>query len=310
MESDFASAAMMRLVAAGLARQRLPMTFTRSVGAHLPLGEKRGVLDALLAKHGCGPLLRIADAVSELAHEPLLKALLRAPDVADLFDRWHRLEVFSHSRHRLEITPSGSWTFEIAHYSRVVGTAPSRAETLLVVAVVSTLAEMVSGSAIRLIDGSGRLVRKDRAWIAMDALLPPFSLHVPPCGSECRAPIGLEKNRPGLDAEIRCRIADDPLRRWSVARMAATLGLSPRSLQRHLSRCGRSFTVLVSEARLGSASEMLCNDTCASLAEIGFRSGYADQSHMSREFRRAVGIPPARFRAVFAAKVRGRGLAE
>jgi AraC-like DNA-binding protein len=39
----------------------------------------------------------------------------------------------------------------------------------------------------------------------------------------------------------------------------------------------------------------------ASIAELGFLSGYADQAHFTRELQRRVGMTPARYRAAFAA---------
>jgi tRNA A37 N6-isopentenylltransferase MiaA len=42
-------------------------------------------------------------------------------------------------------------------------------------------------------------------------------------------------------------------------------------------------------------------ETQASLAEIGFLSGYSDQPHFTRDFRQLVGITPAQYRKDFGA---------
>jgi AraC-like DNA-binding protein len=35
------------------------------------------------------------------------------------------------------------------------------------------------------------------------------------------------------------------------------------------------------------------------IAEIGFVCGYSDQAHLTREFNRRMGVPPARYRELF-----------
>lgn len=50
--NDFASAAMMRLLAAGLARRGIPVPVRPPSGAHVPRPLKRGVLQAVMAAHG------------------------------------------------------------------------------------------------------------------------------------------------------------------------------------------------------------------------------------------------------------------
>lgn len=94
--SDFASATMMRLVAAGLSRQRISIPVPMPDGAHVSIGDKREVLSAVLANHGPLAILSIADAAPFMAPEPVVQALTLARDLCDLMDRWHRLERFSH----------------------------------------------------------------------------------------------------------------------------------------------------------------------------------------------------------------------
>ena len=98
--TDFASAAMMRLVAAGLSRQGISVPVPTSATAHVPLASKRDVLSEVLARHGPLAILSIADAAPSMAPEPVVQALTHAKDMPDLMDRWHRLERFSHGRHR------------------------------------------------------------------------------------------------------------------------------------------------------------------------------------------------------------------
>jgi hypothetical protein len=67
--TDFASAAMMRLVAAGLSRQGISVVPT-SATAHVPLAAKRDVLGDVLARHGPLAILSIADAAPSMPPNP------------------------------------------------------------------------------------------------------------------------------------------------------------------------------------------------------------------------------------------------
>jgi len=51
-DQDFASAAMMRLVVAGLQRQGIKVEMGRPGGAHLPREMKRALLADVMAAHG------------------------------------------------------------------------------------------------------------------------------------------------------------------------------------------------------------------------------------------------------------------
>jgi hypothetical protein len=99
---DFASAAMMRLVATGLARQGIAVAPSPARGAHVPHADKRALLERVLALHGPNAILAIADALPDMPAEHVLQALTRARDARDLPDRWNRLERFSHARHAVQ----------------------------------------------------------------------------------------------------------------------------------------------------------------------------------------------------------------
>ncbi|HLO78888.1 MAG TPA: helix-turn-helix transcriptional regulator [Magnetospirillum sp.] len=81
----------------------------------------------------------------------------------------------------------------------------------------------------------------------------------------------------------------------TVAQAAALLGVGPRTLQRLLlAATGRppSYWLLLARARR-SARDVLA---AGALAEIADAHGYADQAHMSREFRRWFGTTPLKLR--------------
>lgn len=79
-------------------------------------------------------------------------------------------------------------------------------------------------------------------------------------------------------------------------RVARELGLSDRSLRRHLKGEGTTYRDLVRSIRLQTARALL-QDSRNTIAEIAFLLGYSDAGAFSRAFRRDVGQPPKAFRA-------------
>lgn len=291
---DFASAAMMRLVAAGLTRQGIAPP-RPPAGARVPRDMKRRLLEGVMAAHGPLAVLRIADAVPHLPPDPVVQALTRARDPADLLARWSRLERFSHGRHRVTWDLQGD-RITLHHLARS-GPPPTVAETLLVLAVLAMLVEGVGG-AVEMCRADGRVLRAGGIWHGIDpAPLGPVTLRAPRAMARPMAmPPGPGDDLPTL---IRRQIAADPLRRWRLPALSSELGLPPRTLQRRLSTDGASLTALVARARLEVAAALLCQPKGPTLAETAFRSGYADQPHFARAFHRAVGTTPAAYRAAF-----------
>lgn len=68
-----------------------------------------------------------------------------------------------------------------------------------------------------------------------------------------------------------------------------------RAWRRHF---GHGPSEAVRRLRVARAAELLGRG--AALAEIALAAGFADQSHMTRAFRRDLGVTPAKFRAAFA----------
>jgi len=96
-------------------------------------------------------------------------------------------------------------------------------------------------------------------------------------------------------AEIKTGFADAT---FSVERIAAKLGLSPRTVQDLLHETGRSFSERVMELRLQRARAMLANTGCDGLKviEIAHASGFNEVSYFNRCFRRRFGDTPIQYR--------------
>lgn len=300
VEDDFASATMMRLVSAGLARQDIAMRLPPPAGARVSRTAKRETLEAIMADHGRIAILRIADAARHLPPEPVVQAVTNAGDLADLMDRWRRLERFSHARHEVVSERLGERVFRLRHRARDAGPPPAQAETLLVMGLLAALAEMVAPGPVDLSTEDGVVWRRAGQWRDPGAQSPEV---------ETILAVPTLQHRPGLAAPLvadgdldalRERLAADPVRRWNISDLAAEAGTSSRTLQRRLTERSVTFSRLVAEVRLQMAATHLRNRAGPSLAAIGFLAGYSDQAHFTRSFTKAVGTQPRAYRAHFA----------
>lgn len=82
--------------------------------------------------------------------------------------------------------------------------------------------------------------------------------------------------------------------------LATRLGRSRRQLERQfVETVGVTAKFFCTVVRADRAVALMSRDTSASLAQIAAEAGYADQSHMTRDFERLQGESPARRRVAF-----------
>ncbi len=96
--------------------------------------------------------------------------------------------------------------------------------------------------------------------------------------------------------EVRGRIENSPSDPVSVEDMARTVGVHPDHLSRSFRR---HFGVTVQQFRVSCRTVLaarLLSDTADSVAAIALEAGFCDQSHLSRCFKQAFGVPPGRYR--------------
>lgn len=295
---NFASAAMMRILALGLKQERIDLDVPSSSGARVPIPQKRKVLDEILTRFGPVSLLRVSDAVRKLPPEPLAQALLKAETIADLHRRWTRMEAFTHGRHRMQFKAKASGIYVLCHLARSGSELPSPAETLLVVGVLTNLMEMVSKAAVDVATEGGTIWRQKGTWhpLAVAERDQKVVVQVSEAAATQRQVAASIVETEDTTARIRALLAADPLRKWYLGDMADELGLSQRSLQRHLAQQNATFSRLIVEVRLQCAAKFLCEEPGMGLAEVGFLSGYSDQAHFTRSFSQHVGLSPQVYR--------------
>ena len=81
----------------------------------------------------------------------------------------------------------------------------------------------------------------------------------------------------------------------ALQRTALHLGMSPRSLQRHLAGMGTSYSDMVAEVRLDTACYLLLESN-ERISDIALRLGYAGTSSFSRVFMRLTKMQPVIYR--------------
>ncbi|WP_081881749.1 AraC family transcriptional regulator [Bosea sp. LC85] len=81
----------------------------------------------------------------------------------------------------------------------------------------------------------------------------------------------------------------------SLQCIASQLGVSARSLQRHLAEIGTSYSEVVAEVRLDTACHLLVQSN-ERISDIALRLGYAGASSFSRTFMRLMKVQPVTYR--------------
>jgi len=77
--------------------------------------------------------------------------------------------------------------------------------------------------------------------------------------------------------------------------LAAIIGMSRRSFQRHLLRRGQTFARMLEQVRLDMARQML-EISSVKVIDVAYEVGYSDPSHFARAFRRWTGVAPGVYR--------------
>lgn len=94
---------------------------------------------------------------------------------------------------------------------------------------------------------------------------------------------------------VRCQVIDHPGRDSTLERVAQRLGMSARSVRRHLALAGYSFSDIRSEVRQSMATRYL-SESCLSLDTIAEWLGYSDQASFSKAYRAWTGTTPGEVR--------------
>jgi AraC-like DNA-binding protein len=241
--------------------------------------------------------------------EPTHLALTAGHSATSLFVRWQRLERYIHSKHRIQwqgLTPTSA---RVKHTHKDNGPAPLPAEDLVVCGVLCALLEANGLHAIKATADD------------MELYPNPDSTQVLQCVQQCQThtwsltwqdteekgldlslPVSWAQVAPPTWSQFACAVGDHVAgclpELVSVDVAAAVLGMPCRTFQRTLAAESLSYQRIQSDVRFRLAGWYLLESGMA-IAEIGFVCGYSDQAHLTREFNRRMGVPPARYRELF-----------
>ena len=108
--------------------------------------------------------------------------------------------------------------------------------------------------------------------------------------------LGDEPQLPSRLARLLAAVEANPSMDWTVAVMAGKVGVSASRLhaifQETFEKSPREWLI---ELRLDLVCRLLAN-TDLPIAELAYRSGYSDQSALTRAMRKAMGLTPAAYR--------------
>lgn len=300
--SDYASAAFVGLILRQMAAAGIAPPPDLQIAA-TPGGPPQVTLDLKrrLLAHACdvaGPafVMQVGQGIHAVPNDPTLDVLRRAGDPAGLLDRWSRLEKYHHSHHRVDVLRIGEGVAQLRHRS-LRGPAPAALESLAVLGLLVALLQAIGCDGLEADLGDQPALRQGRAVLTAQPAGPgDWHLRWTAVRREKRI---LPPPQPGLVEQLYALLDDDPVQSWPINVAANAVGLSSRDLQRRLHRQGASWSGILRDARVRRAARAML-DTPASLAEIGYAAGFADQAHFTREFRRILGASPAEWRRVAA----------
>ncbi|MFC4313842.1 helix-turn-helix domain-containing protein [Steroidobacter flavus] len=108
--------------------------------------------------------------------------------------------------------------------------------------------------------------------------------------------LGDEPQTPSRLASLLTAMESDLSKNWTVDIMAERVGVSASRLHAIFQESlGKSPRAWLMDLRLQQVCRLLTN-TELSIAELAYRSGYADQSALTRAMRKATGLTPAAYR--------------
>lgn len=117
-------------------------------------------------------------------------------------------------------------------------------------------------------------------------------LRLPQCAAELAQAVVRQRWRERVQILLLAELAAGP----KLATIAGRLGVSERSLRRHLADEGTQFRALLVETRIAEAQRLL-GDGVLPVAEIGARLGFGDPACFRRLFRQSTGASPRRWRS-------------
>lgn len=112
----------------------------------------------------------------------------------------------------------------------------------------------------------------------------------------CHDLVATRRSRTGVAEEVRILVAQRLADGAPMAAVAAALGLSERSLRRHLAEAGTSYRAVLDEVRRNAAEDLLARPGLT-VDDVARELGYAEATSFGAAYRRWTGRSPRARRA-------------
>jgi AraC-like DNA-binding protein len=265
--------------------------------AHAPASIKRNLLTKAYEARGAEFILGMGQRIKGIGFDPVLHVLLRPAAPMVMAGKFRRFEQFTHSRHRCDVTETENG-LNVQRFA-LSGPPPLAVENLLIAGLLKAMLEEIGCEEVTVTTGEAPFAGFSLHWrrFVQREVTDPLGL----AEKRDREPLkvyGVDETGPLARRVVR-RLGEDLGRNWSCTEIARELALSTRTLQRRLTGEGTSFSAIVRAMRMREACQLL-TDSDFKVTEIGYWCGFSDTPQFSREFRRALGVPPALYRGTAA----------
>ncbi|QSQ16948.1 helix-turn-helix transcriptional regulator [Myxococcus landrumensis] len=277
--------------------------------------DKLSILQDVMDAHGWRPVLELGRALRVLSAHPVLRALSAGQTPRHTVERWCTLERFMHSRHRTRLIEHDPVEprMTLRHVAidggriRVVndlfiwGVLVAILETAGFTSLTVSLAS-ASGSAVVIHGGTSRVGPRKLPPITDVATFTwsPTRRTLPPVRSD-----SMDEAPGQVHDRLQSLMGGDLLHSWTLEESARRLTLSRRSLQRALREEGTTFSETLQRSRVDAAHALLA-DASLTLTDVAFCTGFSDQAHFSRTFRKYNDVPPSALRDLVRSKAATR----
>lgn len=301
---------MVRVLLRGMVSLGLqPPTVGELTHAKIPLDLKRSVLQSAIAQGGLACLPLLGRGLHDLAMEPTHLALTAGKSAGSMLVRWQRLERYIHSQHRIRIHQLEQHSAVIEHLHKDHGPKPSAFEDLVVCGVLCALLEANGLMSVKAnANGVEIFPHPDTEILSQCVMDGKTGRWVLTWVDQRESFNKLDHSvswafvSPNMWSPFACSVGDLVAKslpeHMPSVQAALRMGLSLRSFQRALASESLTYQKLQGEVRFRLAGWHLLHNEIP-IAEVGFVCGYSDQAHLTREFNKRVGVPPAKYRELF-----------
>lgn len=265
--------------------------------------DKVAILQAVLDAHGWRPVLELGLMLRTLSAHPVLRALGAGATPWHTMERWQTLERFLHSRHRTRfVERDASLTRMTLQHVAIDGGRIRAVNDLFIWGVLIAVLESAGftgitvslasteGRSVVIHGGRGPKVLPAKTDVATFAWKSPRDVPVR------ESPAPGEESRSVRD-RLQKLMSVDLLHPWTLEECAQRLILSRRGLQRALQSEGTTFSATLQRTRVEAAHALL-GEPELTLTDVAFCTGFADQAHFSRTFRKFNEVPPSALRGL------------